>query len=110
MKSKLKIVFRIFVVLSLVCFYVFRYVTGTIPIGIPLRIRVINVEIKSGQITGNQYPVVLSYDNGINTVDGTCANLLLSEDNIGKKTIIELQVKSLSGEGVNRWVYGIFNN
>ena len=94
--------------------YGFRIYTKSVPFGIPRSLRAFNVnveDIEDHDSTG-QFPVEVKYDNGASHVEAISANPLLkySEDKIGKKLIVEFQVKDFRTGVITRYVYLIPNS
>lgn len=102
------------VLFIIILIYGFRIYAKSVPFGIPRSLRAFNVNVENieGYDKTGQFPVDIDYDNGASHVEAISANPLLkySENKIGKKLVLELQVKDFKTGNVTRYVYLILNS
>lgn len=98
--------------LIVVIFYIFRFRTGTLPIGIPKSLEVNNVEILETyeHSQSSKFPIEVRYSDKWDVERNAIAcNLFIPSGIINeKKVIIEYKTKNFKTGETEFWVYGIF--
>lgn len=97
----------------IVASYAFRIYAKSVPFGIPRSLRAFNVNVEDieDHSSSGQFPAEIKYDNGSSHVEAISANPLIkySESKIGKRLVLELQVKDFKTGVITRYVYLILN-
>lgn len=93
----------------LIALFSFCVYVKSVPFGIPRSLRAINVNVdyvKTMDLS-NRDPALVDYNNGSSNVTGISANPFLSDSitHLGKKLVVELQVKDFKTGELTRYIY-----